>query len=170
MPYTQYWLSYSLYQMRSILGSPAVVDCWISWLVVIAVIRCLLCCRKRTTPPHHINTSVAIRLRHNRRDSVSNHRCLDWLLNRLVRRRSKKTSKLRATGLWETGDRWIPLTKGQKRGKCFLLMMLSWGRDALTCHTMQLQLSHVLENLNKNVQIIIIFPLCDLQVVFCNNS
>ena len=38
--------------------------------------------------------------RYNKRDGVSNHRRFDWLLlNRLFRRRSKKTSKLRVTGL-----------------------------------------------------------------------
>ena len=40
-----------------------------------------------------------LRWRHNGRDSVSNHQRLDCLLNRLFRRRSKKTSKLRVTGL-----------------------------------------------------------------------
>ena len=34
------------------------------------------------------------------RDSVSNHQPHGCLLNRLFRRRSKKTSKLRVTGLW----------------------------------------------------------------------
>ena len=37
--------------------------------------------------------------RHNGRDSVSNHQPRDCLLNRLFRRRSKKTLKLRVTGL-----------------------------------------------------------------------
>ena len=37
--------------------------------------------------------------RHNGRDSVSNHQLHDCLLNRLFRRRSKKTSKLSVTGL-----------------------------------------------------------------------
>ena len=37
--------------------------------------------------------------RQNGRDSVSNHQPHDCLLNRLFRRRSKKTSKLRVTGL-----------------------------------------------------------------------
>ena len=41
----------------------------------------------------------ALRWRHNGRDSVSNHQPHDCLLNRLFRRRSKKTSKLRVTGL-----------------------------------------------------------------------
>ena len=37
--------------------------------------------------------------RHNERDGVSNHQFHDCLLKRLFRRRSKKTSKLRVTGL-----------------------------------------------------------------------
>ena len=40
-----------------------------------------------------------LRWRHNERDSVSNHQPHDCLLNGLFRRRSKKTSKLRVTGL-----------------------------------------------------------------------
>ena len=40
-----------------------------------------------------------MRWRQNGRDSVSNHQPYDCLLNRLFRRRSKKTSKLRVTGL-----------------------------------------------------------------------
>ena len=43
-----------------------------------------------------INT---LRWRHNGRDSVSKHQPHDCSLNRLFRRRSKKTSKLRVTGL-----------------------------------------------------------------------
>ena len=41
----------------------------------------------------------ALQWRHNGRDSVSNHQPHDCLLNRVLRRRSKKTSKLRVTGL-----------------------------------------------------------------------
>ena len=41
----------------------------------------------------------ALQWRHNERESVSNHQSGDCLLNRLFRRRSKKTSKLRVTGL-----------------------------------------------------------------------
>ena len=43
---------------------------------------------------------IRFKWRHNERNGVSNHRRLDCLLNRLLRRRSKKTSKLRVTGLW----------------------------------------------------------------------
>ena len=41
----------------------------------------------------------ALQLRHNGREGVSNHQPRDCLLNRLCGRRSKKTSKLRVTGL-----------------------------------------------------------------------
>ena len=40
-----------------------------------------------------------LRWRHNGSDSVSNHQTYDCLLNRLFKCRSKKTSKLRVTGL-----------------------------------------------------------------------
>ena len=42
---------------------------------------------------------ISLRWRHNGCDSVSNHQPHHCLLNRLFRRRSKKTSKLRVTGL-----------------------------------------------------------------------
>ena len=44
-------------------------------------------------------TFYALQWRHNGRDSVSNHQPHYCLLNRLFRRRSTKTSKLRVTGL-----------------------------------------------------------------------
>ena len=43
----------------------------------------------------------AFHWRHNELDGVSNHQPHDCLLNRLLRRRSKKISKLRVTGLFE---------------------------------------------------------------------
>ena len=42
----------------------------------------------------------SLQWRHNGHDRVSNHQPHDCLLNRIFRRRSKKTSKLRVTGLW----------------------------------------------------------------------
>ena len=42
---------------------------------------------------------LSLQWRHNGRDSVSNHHPHDCLLNRLFRRRSKKTSKIRVTGI-----------------------------------------------------------------------
>ena len=41
-----------------------------------------------------------IKWRHNGRDGASNHQTPDCLLSRLIRRRSKKTSQLRVTGLY----------------------------------------------------------------------
>ena len=46
-----------------------------------------------------IDFSDLLLWRHNVRDGVSNHQPHDCLLNRSFRRRSKKTSKLRVTGL-----------------------------------------------------------------------
>ena len=42
---------------------------------------------------------LPLQWRHNEHDGVPNHQCLDWLLNRLFRRRPMKTSKFRVTGL-----------------------------------------------------------------------
>ena len=46
-----------------------------------------------------LRKNSTLQWRHNGRDSVSNHQPHDCLLNRLFRRRSKKTPKLRVTGL-----------------------------------------------------------------------
>ena len=57
------------------------------------------------TSPHFNNqdarASVSLQWRHNERDGVSNHQRLDCLFKRLFRRKTKKTSKLRVTGLCE---------------------------------------------------------------------
>ena len=55
-------------------------------------------------PKQHVlmiwfTTQSSLQWRHNRRDGVSNHQPHDCLLNHSFRRRSKKTSKLRVTGL-----------------------------------------------------------------------
>ena len=53
--------------------------------------------------------SSTLQWSHNERDGVSNHRHLDCFLNCLFRRKSKKTSKLRVTGLCEGN---LPVTGG----------------------------------------------------------
>ena len=64
----------------------------------------------KTTPEQfHRKSTSTLHWRHNDHDGVSNHQPHDCLLNRLFRRRSKKTSKLRVTGLCvgkspETGE------------------------------------------------------------------
>ena len=57
----------------------------------------------RCGPLVHIIYSISHALKwcHNERDGVSNHQPYDCLLNCLFRRRSKKTSKLRVSGLCE---------------------------------------------------------------------
>ena len=52
---------------------------------------------------------LSLQWRHNGCNGVSNYRRFDCLLNRLFRRRSKKTSKLRVTGLCEGNP---PVTDG----------------------------------------------------------
>ena len=47
----------------------------------------------------NLDICYSLQWRHNERDGVSNQHRLDCLLNRLFRRRPKKTSKLRVTGL-----------------------------------------------------------------------
>ena len=76
------------------------------------------------THSQYLNELSLLQWRHNGRDDVSNHRCLDCLLNRLFSRRSKKTSKLRVNGLC---DRW-PVNsphKGPVTRKMFHLMTSS---------------------------------------------
>ena len=63
-----------------------------------------ICCFLSTWNTEIIKTLEAfpykpLHWRHNGHDSVSNHQPHDYLLNRLFRRRSKKTSKLPVTGL-----------------------------------------------------------------------
>ena len=62
--------------------------------------------RKRDFIFRQAITYRALLWRHDGRGNVSNHQPHDCLLNRLFRRRSKKTSKLRVTGLC-VGIPWI---------------------------------------------------------------
>ena len=72
----------------------------------------------------------SLQRRHNERDGVSNHRRLDCLHKCLFRRRSKKRSKFRVTGLCEGIHRW-PMNSPHKgpviTRKCFHLMTSSYA-------------------------------------------
>ena len=57
------------------------------------------CIWDQPTTSQAVEIGEALQWRHNGHDSVSNHQLYDSLLNRLFRRRSKKTLKLRVTGL-----------------------------------------------------------------------
>ena len=75
--------------------------------------------------------------RHNGRDGVSNHRRLDCLLNRLFRRRSKKTSKHRVTGLCEGNSRVTGEFPAQKASNAENISI--WWRHYApgdSCHVM----------------------------------
>ena len=64
--------------------------------------KCLTTNLKTTAAQHYASNkhiTCTLHWRHNDHDSVSNHQPHGCLLNRLFRRRSKKTSKLRVTGL-----------------------------------------------------------------------
>ena len=79
-------------------------------------------CVSVLSPSFTWRTGITFQWRHNERDGVSNHRRLNCFLNRLFSRRSKLISNLYGTcfvrkihrwSVERTGDRWIPLTKGQ---------------------------------------------------------
>ena len=111
-----------------------VFDCWHITPLIITMRNCLkhridkvfvrnilpsMCQRSPPFPPSsHVGICVvliypvsfrwlceySLQWRHNGRDGVSNHHSHHCLLNRLFRRRSKKTSKLRVTGPLVTGE------------------------------------------------------------------
>ena len=74
--------------------------------------------------------AATLRWRHNRHDSVSNHQPHHCLPNRLFGWRSKKTSKLRVTGLCagnSPGTGEFSAQMASNAEKCFHLMTSSWA-------------------------------------------
>ena len=67
-----------------------------------------------TVKPLMAQIKCSSQWRHNGRDAVSNHLPHDCLLNRLFRRKSKKTSKLHLTGLCEGNTSVTGEFPGQK--------------------------------------------------------
>ena len=75
-----------------------------------------------------LRDSITLQWRHNDHDGVSNHQPHGSLLNRFFRHRSKKTLKLRVTGLC-VGNSPGPMNSPHKEPvtrKCLHLMMSSW--------------------------------------------
>ena len=82
----------------------------------------------------HTTAMTSLQWRHNEPDGVSNHQPHDYLLNRYSRRRSRKTPKLRVTGLWEgnspvTGE--FPAQRASDTRK-----MLPFGDVIMVFHVM----------------------------------
>ena len=69
---------------------------------------CLLMCEESSVAT--IVSMITLRWRHNGRDGVSNHQPHNCLLNRLFRRRSKKISKFRVTGLCVENSPGMPIS------------------------------------------------------------
>ena len=82
----------------------ALITTSLQWLLAVRWSRCRKCLPVKDNGQFTHRWQYrgwSLHWRHNGRDSVSNHQPYDCLLNRLFRRRSKKTSKLRVTGLCE---------------------------------------------------------------------
>ena len=76
-----------------------------------------------------IGSLFTLRWRHNGRDVVSNHQPRDCLLNRLFRRRSKKTSKHPVTGFCMGNSpvtSEFPTERASNAEKCFHFMTSPW--------------------------------------------
>ena len=88
-----------------------------SWNLHLPEITCMVYtayCQICLCPWQMLNVRVSLFWwRHNDHDSVLNHQPQDCLLNRLFRRRSKKTSKLRVTGLC-VGNSPLPVNSPRK--------------------------------------------------------
>ena len=83
----------------------------------------------------YITSSAVMKLqwRHNGLDGVSNNQSCDFLLNRLFRRRSKKTSKLRATGLYARNWPKTGEFPSQRASNAENLMTSSWDNCKSMC-------------------------------------
>ena len=77
-------------------------------------------------------TRWALQWRHNERDGVSIHQPHDCLLNRLFRRKSKKTSKLRVTGLCVGIHRSLPTQRVSQAEN----ISIWWGNHVSECRMM----------------------------------
>ena len=79
--------------------SPARIAVFTYWLVFQYSVQFLSFVNDTPTKNKHCTKYWSLQWRHNERDGVSNHWRLHCLLNSWFRRRSKKSSKLRVTGL-----------------------------------------------------------------------
>ena len=94
----------------------------------------VLCIQSGAVITRSIFFPKSFQWRHNGGDNVSNHQRLGYLLNCLFRRRSKKASKLRVTGLCEGNS---PVTGGfpVRRASNAENVSISWRHHVLTMDT-----------------------------------
>ena len=92
----------------------------------------LLC--GESTVVHHKGPVITLQWRHNEPHGAENHWHLDCLLNRLSRRKSKKTSKLRVTGLCEGNPPVDSPHKGPVTRKLFPFVDVCSRRKTFPCH------------------------------------
>ena len=87
-------------------------------IVLIVLINMLIAMMSHSFEDIQVRT---LQRRHNERNGISNHWRPDGLLNRLFRRRSKKTPKLRVTSLCQGNSRWPMISphKGPVTPKMF---------------------------------------------------
>ena len=112
--------------------------------------------------PVNIKCILPVQWRHDERDGVSNHRRLDCLLSVCSATDERKNKTPRHWPLCGefTGDRWIPLTKGQLRVKCFHLMTSLW-KDCVWVGPCCLKTGNKSEH-NKTVSIFIGYTVLDV--------
>ena len=92
---------YSVHHFLYLIGAAASKLRWISWTSTnMHAFRKIDCIFGTYSKSRCQKSRTSLYWRHNDHDGVSNHQSHGCLLNRLFRRRSKKTSKLRVTGLW----------------------------------------------------------------------
>ena len=90
------------YHVKPLL-TPQVIHVWNFWFTICLIVHHMLFTWLIVPFRHvtfHIRKScTSLQGRHNGHDGVSNHQPHDCLLNHIIQRRPKKTSKLRVTGL-----------------------------------------------------------------------
>ena len=108
--------------------------------------------------------------RHNGHDGVSNHQPRDCLLNRLFKRRSKKTSKLRVTGLCEGNSPVTGEFPSQRASNAENVSI--WWRHHGSFHFVMifpLFLTHIGWPMNDNFQKVISYANLIFNVMFVRN-
>ena len=124
---------------------------------------------------------VSLQWRHNERDGVSNHQSLDCLINRFCRRKSKKTSRLRVTGLCEGNPQVNSEFPAQRASNAENVSIwwrhhvLWWGVSTICCISILsndkiLQHTYMLpQNSSARQELSYIESICKLWYVTCHD-